>query len=136
MSIAEMSILLFAGNYDVLFAYLTSHNYDFAYAFDQRTTRLPQTHAAIPSHIPSAACDRRYDKSHAVRPRRNIRQAMQHEISMYAVAQKEDKGLVSRISRIESCPLRSNSTFTHKPLCFVCVCCVFRTRRWRSASTA
>jgi hypothetical protein len=36
-------------NYDVLFAYLTSHNYDFA-----------------------------YDKSHAVRPRRNIRQAMQH----------------------------------------------------------
>ena len=51
-------------NYDVLFAYLTSHNYDFA-----------------------------YDKSHAVRPRRNIRQAMQHEISMYAVAQKEDKGL-------------------------------------------
>lgn len=42
----------------MLFAYLTSHNYDFA-----------------------------YDKSHAVRPRRNIRQAMQHEISMYAVAQ-------------------------------------------------
>ena len=34
-----------------------------------------------------------YDKSHSVRPRRNIRQAMQHEISFYAAAQKEDKGL-------------------------------------------
>ena len=45
------------------------------------------------SHIPSSVYARRYDKSHAVRPRRNIRQAMQHEISMYAVAQKEDKGL-------------------------------------------
>jgi hypothetical protein len=39
------------------------------------------------------ADDFAYDKSHSVRPRRNIRQAMQHEISMYAVAQKEDKGL-------------------------------------------
>ena len=40
--------------------YLTSHNYDFA-----------------------------YDRSHNVRPKRNIRQAMQHEVTMYAICQKE-----------------------------------------------
>jgi len=51
-------------NYDVLFAYLTSHNYDFA-----------------------------YDKTHSVRPRRNVRQAMQHEVSMYAIAQRDERGL-------------------------------------------
>lgn len=61
-------------NYDVLFAYLTSHNYDFA-----------------------------YDKSHSVRPKRNIRQAMQHEITMYAVSQKEDKGLDKAV---EECKYR------------------------------
>ena len=47
-------------NYDVLFAYLTSSNYDFA-----------------------------YDKSHNVRPRRNVRMAMQKEVSQYAAVQKE-----------------------------------------------
>ena len=47
-------------NYDVLFSYLTTSNYDF-----------------------------NYDKTHNVRPRRNIRMAMQHETAMYAIAQKE-----------------------------------------------
>jgi len=51
-------------NYDVIFAYLTSANYDFA-----------------------------YDKTHNVRPRRNIRAAMAKEIGMYAVAQKDKMGL-------------------------------------------
>jgi hypothetical protein len=37
----------------------------------------------------SALCFRSYDRSHNVRPKRNIRQAMQHEISMYAICQKE-----------------------------------------------
>jgi len=51
-------------NYDVLFAYLTCANYDFA-----------------------------YDKTHNVRPRRNIRAAMQKEVSVYAIAQKDRMGL-------------------------------------------
>lgn len=51
----------------VLFAYLTTRNYDFA-----------------------------YDKSHNVRPKRNIRMAMQHEVSMYAIAQKEGEGFGAR----------------------------------------
>ena len=59
-----MSILLFAGNYDVLFSYLSSHNYDF-----------------------------QYDKLHNVRPKRNIRMAMQHEVMMYAIAQSKFSAL-------------------------------------------
>jgi len=51
-------------NYDVLFAYLTTSNYDF-----------------------------NYDKTHGVRPRRNVRQAMKTEVSMYACVQKDDRGL-------------------------------------------
>ena len=54
-------------NFDVLFAYLTTRNYDFA-----------------------------YDKTHNVRPKRNIRMAMQHEVSMYAIAQKEGEGFGAR----------------------------------------
>jgi hypothetical protein len=30
-----------------------------------------------------------YDRSRNLRPRRNIRNAMQHEVMMYAIAQKE-----------------------------------------------
>jgi hypothetical protein len=37
----------------------------------------------------SCLSSRSYDRSHNVRPRRNIRQAMQHEISMYAIAQSK-----------------------------------------------
>lgn len=58
----KRSFCLFAGNYDVLFAYLTSSNYDFA-----------------------------YDRTHNVRPRRNVRMAMQKEVSQYAAVQKEGK---------------------------------------------
>ena len=58
----------------VLFAYLTTRNYDFA-----------------------------YDKSHNVRPKRNIRMAMQHEVSMYAIAQKEGNGLDKAV---EDCKYR------------------------------
>ena len=61
-------------NFDVLFAYLTTRNYDFA-----------------------------YDKSHNVRPKRNIRMAMQHEVSMYAIAQKEGNGLDKAV---EDCKYR------------------------------
>jgi hypothetical protein len=35
------------------------------------------------------ADDFAYDKTHNVRPRRNIRMAMQKEVSSYAAAQKE-----------------------------------------------
>lgn len=34
-----------------------------------------------------------YDKTHNVRPRRNIRAAMQKEVSMFAIAQKDRMGL-------------------------------------------
>lgn len=51
-------------NFDALFAYLTCGNYDF-----------------------------RYDLSKGLRPRRSVRTAMQHEIMMYCIVQKEGLGL-------------------------------------------
>jgi len=51
-------------NYDVIFAYLTAANYDFA-----------------------------YDKRHQVRPKRNVRMAMQNEVAAYAACQKDERGL-------------------------------------------
>ena len=50
-------------NFDVLYAYLTSANYDFS-----------------------------YDRSKNLRPKRNIKTAMQHEIMLYGIAQKEQMG--------------------------------------------
>lgn len=51
-------------NFDVLYAYLTCGNYDF-----------------------------NYDRAKNLRPKRNIKTAMQHEIMMYGCAQKEIMGL-------------------------------------------
>ena len=34
-----------------------------------------------------------YDKRHSVRPKRNIRMAMQTEVAMYAACQKDERGL-------------------------------------------
>ena len=50
-------------DFDVLYAYLTSANYDFS-----------------------------YDRSKNLRPKRNIKTAMQHEIMLYGIAQKEQMG--------------------------------------------
>jgi len=48
-------------NYDVLFAYLTSHNYDFAYVLDQRTMRpVPNTCChplRLTCHLPLVLAD-------------------------------------------------------------------------------
>ena len=75
---------------DVLFSYLTSHNYDFQCVYLLFELAVP---FAIPTHHPlteiRAFAARSYDKTHNVRPKRNIRMAMQHEVSMYAIAQKE-----------------------------------------------
>jgi len=51
-------------NYDVLYAYLTCSNYDF-----------------------------RYDLQKSLRPRRNVKTAMQHEIAFYGIVQKEGLGM-------------------------------------------
>ena len=61
-------------NFDVLHAYLTSSNYDFS-----------------------------YDRSKNLRPRRNIRTAMSHEINMYGVLQKEQMGFDKAV---EDCKYR------------------------------
>ena len=58
----------------MLYAYLTCGNYDF-----------------------------NYDRSRNLRPRRNIRNAMQHEVMMYAIAQKEGLGLDKAV---EECKYR------------------------------
>ena len=50
-------------NFDALYAYLTCGNYDF-----------------------------NYDRAKNLRPKRNIRTAMNNEIMMYAIAQKEQMG--------------------------------------------
>lgn len=59
-------------NFDCLFAYLTSSNYDF-----------------------------RYDLSKGLRPKRVVRQAMQHEVSMYAIVQKDDFGLDKAVEEVK-----------------------------------
>ena len=50
-------------NFDVLYSYLTCGNYDFG-----------------------------YDQSKQLRSRRNVKMAMQHELNMYALTQKEGLG--------------------------------------------
>jgi hypothetical protein len=61
-------------NFDVLYAYLTCGNYDF-----------------------------NYDRSKNLRPKRNIRTAMNHEVMMYAIAQKEQLGFDKAV---EECKYR------------------------------
>ena len=61
-------------NFDVLYAYLTCGNYDF-----------------------------NYDRSKNLRPKRNIRTAMNFEVMMYAIAQKEQLGFDKAV---EECKYR------------------------------
>lgn len=64
--------------------------------------------------LTSANYDFAYDKTHNVRPRRNIRAAMAKEISMYAIAQKD----VSR-ARLQSNPhtTRDSQTTSEADTC-------------------
>jgi hypothetical protein len=59
-------------NFDALFSYLNSGNYDF-----------------------------RYDLSKGLRPRRSVRTAMSHEILMYSIVQKEGLGLDKAIEEVK-----------------------------------
>ena len=61
-------------NFDVLYAYLTSTNYDFS-----------------------------YDRAKNLRPKRNIKTAMNHEILLYGIAQKEQLGFDKAV---EECKYR------------------------------
>ena len=61
-------------NFDVLYAYLTCTNYDFS-----------------------------YDRSKNLRPKRNIKNAMNHEIMLYGIAQKEQLGFDKAV---EECKYR------------------------------
>ena len=60
-------------------------------------TLKPTTTTILPPYTPQLTCNspipRSYDKTHGVRPRRNVRQAMKTEVSMYACVQKDDRGL-------------------------------------------
>lgn len=58
--------LLFScrSNFDAIFAYLTSTNYDF-----------------------------QYDINRGLRPRRSLKQAMEHEVNLYGIVQKEQLGM-------------------------------------------
>jgi len=59
-------------NFDALFSYLTCANYDF-----------------------------RYDLQKGLRPRRSVRQAMAHEIMMYAIVQKDGRGLDKAVEDVK-----------------------------------
>jgi hypothetical protein len=59
-------------NFDALFAYLTSGNYDF-----------------------------RYDMSKGLRPRKMVRTAMAHEILMYSIVQKDGLGLDKAVEEVK-----------------------------------
>jgi len=61
-------------NFDCLYAYLTAANYDFS-----------------------------YDRSKNLRPKRNIKSAMNHEIMLYGIAQKEQMGFDKAV---EECKYR------------------------------
>ena len=61
-------------DFDTLYAYLTCGNYDF-----------------------------NYDRNKNLRPKRNIRTAMNHEVMMYAIAQKEQLGFDKAV---EECKYR------------------------------
>ena len=59
-------------NFDALFSYLNSGNYDF-----------------------------RYDLSKGLRPRRSVRTAIAHEVLMYSIVQKEGLGLDKAIEEVK-----------------------------------
>ena len=71
-------------NFDALYAYLTCGNYDF-----------------------------NYDRLKNLRPRKNIRAAMNHEIQMFACAQKEQQGLDKAV---EECSASTPATADAAPL--------------------
>jgi hypothetical protein len=59
-------------NFDAIFAYLSSNNYDF-----------------------------RYDLSKGLRPRRSVRMAMAHEIAFYGIVQKDELGLDRAVEEVK-----------------------------------
>lgn len=68
-------------NFDALFSYLTCGNYDF-----------------------------RYDITKGLRPRRSVRQAMQHEIMFYSIVQKEGLGFDKCVEEAKARMSRYNVT--------------------------
>ena len=77
-------------NFDALYAYLTCGNYDFNVSRSHSHTALP---FAILAHADAVPVLAQYDRIKNLRPRKNIRTAMNHEINMFACAQKEQNGL-------------------------------------------
>ena len=59
-------------NFDVIFSYLTCGNYDF-----------------------------RYDMAKSLRPKRSVKIAMQHELMMYGICQKEGLGLDKAVEEVK-----------------------------------
>ena len=72
--------------FDVLYAYLSTANYDFSCAPHAPPWRL---HAR--SHARRALCCAD-DRAKNLRPKRNIKTAMNNEIMLYGIAQKEQLG--------------------------------------------
>ena len=59
-----------------------------------------------------------YDRSKNLRPKRNIRTAMNHEVMMYAIAQKEQMGLDKAV---EECSAPTPATTTTAPFADSCL---------------
>jgi hypothetical protein len=53
------------------------------------------------SYLTSGNYDFRYDLSKGLRPRRAVRTAMQHELLMYSIVQKEGLGLDKAIEEVK-----------------------------------
>ena len=96
-------------NFDTLYAYLSTSNYDFAYdraknlcdpaRLQPAAHTLPRRPHRLTRALPFAARSR---------PKRNIKTAMNNEVMLYGIAQKEQLGAHTLLT-----PLHAPDTHTH-----------------------
>ena len=90
--------------------------------FPSRLTRGLNCLCLCNTDLTSANYDFAYDKTHNVRPRRNIRAAMAKEISMYAVAQKDKMGMHQPPETRTASVSVYRISFTRFRLLLLCLC--------------
>ena len=76
-------------NFDTLYAYLSTANYDFSY--DRAKNLCDDARTASNHHRPVTHALTRFLAARS-RPKRNIKTAMNNEIMLYGIAQKEQLG--------------------------------------------
>ena len=105
-------------NFDALYAYLSTSNYDFAYDRAKNLcASLPPTQPPAHTHTPrrSHRLTRAFPLLSALRrPKRNIKTAMNNEIMLYGIAQKEQLGAHTPLapSHVDT---HTHTSGTHSP---------------------